>query len=391
MQDCTHCNLQSNRLLVPHASTIEKFWYSTSKTRFLLWPLLWPLSFFIALLTHLKRYLYRMGLYKTHSSQVPVLVVGNITVGGTGKTPFIALIVEQLTKMGLKVAIVSRGYKSAAPYYPYIVSSSDNVECVGDEAFMQCATLNVPMAIGADRAKAVKLLADNFKLDLIISDDGLQHYAMSRVFEIIMVDAKRLIGNGLMLPFGPLRESKLRLSSADYVIYNGEVETGKLGNYKQLNKQQLNKRQLIRFNSKQSTMVLKVKGLVKVNDNQPADLDLLNNSLVAAVAGIGHPQRFFNSLSQYNSNYKPFVFADHHAFNKNDFINIKAEMGFDKAPQHKNNDQAQNQLVIMTEKDAVKCKDFAEDNWYYLKVSAQLPSQDLEQLIERIHQKIVNS
>jgi len=341
-------------------SKIEQFWYSKSIWRWLFLPL----SLLVQMIALSKRFLYRINLIKSRQNRVPVLVVGNITVGGTGKTPFINYLVKKLQSKNIKVGIVSRGYKSNAPEYPYLIKQTDSVEVTGDEAFMQNATLQVPMVIGFDRAAAVDLLCQTNNLDLIISDDGLQHYKMARAFEILMIDGSRLFGNQLMLPVGPLREPVSRMKSVDYVVQNGNVENGETI------------KNLSNGNVPLASMSLKVTGLININSNQSVELDASKATSITAVAGIGNPQRFFTSLSKFCD--RPVedidtkVFPDHHGFQLDDFQSINSD------------------IVVMTEKDAVKCESFAQDNWYYLKVEAELSEKDFVSLFELIKTELKN-
>jgi len=326
------------------ASTlIQSFWYRKSIWRWLLYPL----SGLLQLLALIKRFLYRRGFLKVYEFSVPVIVVGNITVGGTGKTPFIAYLAEQLVKKNYRVGIVSRGYRSQLPNYPHLVTSEDSVTELGDEAFMQYANTSLPMAIGPDRAQAVKLLLRNHSLDLVISDDGLQHYRMGRDLEILMVDAQRKFGNQLMLPFGPLREPLSRLNSVDFIVENGATSMQRLIC---------------------AQMLTEIKGLFQVCSNLPVALSNLKKNQVCAVAGIGNPQRFFNTLSQIVANFERRIFPDHHQFGLSDFSGLDDD------------------IVIMTEKDAVKCRTFARQNWYYLKIEARLEDHQLNRLMDLINQ-----
>lgn len=209
------------------------------------------------------------------------------------------------------------------------------------------------MAIGADRAATVATLSGLHQLDVIISDDGLQHYAMARDFEILMVDANRLFGNRLMIPFGPLREPVARIGSVDYVIQNGENEIKLYGREK-------------------TTAIMNVGtlGLVNLQSNKTFPLSILKEGSVCAVAGIGNPQRFFNSLSFHCKDFKQLVFADHHNFNADDFYSIDDDM------------------IVMTEKDAVKCREFAKANWYFLKIEAGLKAEDFNRLYNLIEKTL---
>ncbi len=335
-------------------ASIEKFWYSPSKLKLLFYPL----SVVFALLARFKAFLYKINFLKVNSTHLPVIVVGNITVGGTGKTPFIRYLVKQLSDRGLKVAIVSRGYKSMAPCYPHIVNQSDSVETVGDEAYMQYhymknKQLNVPMVIDPNRSRAIKCLSDKYSLDVVISDDGLQHYAMARDFEIVMLDAKRIFGNRLMLPFGPLREPISRLKQVDYVIQNGINNTDEFSLDKSLS-------------SSMAQMKMGCVGLVQVSSKQLVSTESLQGKKVSAIAGIGHPNRFFESLSENFELIEKQAYPDHHAFKLSDFNDVKGD------------------IIIMTEKDAVKCEAFAKDNWYYLLIETFLDNQDFNRLYDLI-------
>ena len=336
------------------AARLEKFWYSQNTVRWLFFPL----SFLILCIAVAKRLLYKYGIFKILPLDIPVIVVGNITVGGTGKTPFISFLSQQLQQKGLKVGIVSRGYRSNATSYPHIVSDDDTAEVVGDEAFMQYANTRIPIAIGANRSDAVKALTKAKTLDVIISDDGLQHYAMARNFEILMVDGQRAFGNTLMLPFGPLREPVSRISSVDYIIENGSCHYFD---------------KLDSVNTPISSMKIVVKDLINLKSKEPVDAKILQSSEIIAVAGIGNPERFFDSLSRYSESFERCVFPDHHQFKEADFSRFK------------------DQIIVMTEKDAVKCDRFARHNWYYLKVSATIDESEFERLYQSINQKILTS
>lgn len=333
------------------AAIIEKIWYSNHFTKWLLFPI----SLLLFLVTKLKRFLYINNLLKSKSSKVPVLVVGNITVGGTGKTPLITFLVQQLTQRNLKVGIVSRGYLSTVEVTPHLVSQEDSVELIGDEAFMQYQKLQVPMAIGAQRSESVALLTNTFDLDLIISDDGLQHYQMQRFAEILVVDGTREFGNGLCLPFGPLREDKSRLKTVNYIVQNSGEKV--LDSIKQKSNNCFH-------------MQMIIEGLVHIQSGEIIPLTNIKDKSIDAVCAIGNPNRFFDSLKKYNSNINTVIFSDHYAYKAHDFENLKGDM------------------LIMTEKDAVKCKSFCKEHWYFLKVSPAFKNGNDSILIESIIQQI---
>lgn len=346
-------------------SRLEKFWYVASPWKFLFYPF----SLIIELLVTIKRFLYRVNILTIHQFDVPVIVVGNITLGGTGKTPFIAHLASQMRARGLRVGLVSRGYKASISKFPHFVGFSDKVEEIGDEAYMQYRNLQLPMAIDPSRPRAVKALAENFPLDLIISDDGMQHYAMARDFEILMLDGKRLFGNRLMLPFGPLREPVRRCKNVDYIVCTSVDNADNPEANNQANNQLNN----LKINISCSKMYFKVTGLVHIKSAETVSLNNLKQHKISALAGIGNPHRFFETLSAYVNNFEKNIFPDHHAFTENDFKNIQAD------------------IIIMTEKDAVKCYSFAKENWYYLKVEAFLPEKQFAKLYTKINKKLLQN
>jgi tetraacyldisaccharide 4'-kinase len=301
--------------------------------------LLAPFSVIFAILTWCRRMLFKTGIKKSKKPAVPTIVVGNITVGGTGKTPLVVYLCQQLTAAGYKPGVISRGYGSKAPQYPYIVAENSPVEHCGDEPYMLHKRTKCPLVISPVRTEAAAHLLMHFDVDVIITDDGLQHYAMQRDIELIVIDGKRRLGNGHLLPMGPLREGAWRLNTSDYVICNGG--NGLPG---------------------ETNMLLNAAPLRRVADNA---VTVPEDSSFVAIAGIGNPQRFYNTLA--TNDYMIVAthsFPDHHAF-------TAAEI----------NKFAAGRSVIMTEKDAVKCQSFAQENWYYLPVDASLDRDFLPQLL----------
>jgi len=292
----------------------------------------WYLYFLLPLELLYRAVIYlKLRFTKSESLPIPVIVVGNITVGGTGKTPLILWIFEHLQQQGLKAGIISRGYKGNPPCYPHLVSKNDNPYIAGDEPLM-IARQNIPVVIDPNRPRAAKYLLDNFKLDAIISDDGLQHHHLARDLEICVIDAKRGLGNHHLLPCGPLRESANRLKKVDAVIYNNAHHQ--------------------HFN-----MQIKAQYFVNIQTHQQISLADFTNKMqqqkINAIAGIGNPQRFFDTLQQLGLNIVPHVLEDHAVF-------TAATLNFtDDFP------------IIMTAKDAVKCSAFAKDNMWYLQVTAK--------------------
>lgn len=330
---------------------IEKFWYSNSWSKWLLWPL----SFLLFLITKLKRQLSTLGVTRKYTASVPVIVIGNLTVGGTGKTPTIAMLCEYLKVAGYRVGIVSRGYQAEAAHFPFWVTDSDSADLVGDEVFMLRKQLGLPMAIGPERSKAVQLLIEKANPDIILSDDGLQHYKMDRQFEILVVDGERGFGNKLCLPFGPLREDTSRLQSVDYILQNGGSRL-----ISELNK----------YQQKTLHAELKVTGLYHLKSGEAVSLNNLKMQKIDAVCGIGNPERFYKTLEPLCENVTQFSFKDHFNYSESDFVEMN------------------NEVLVMTEKDAVKCLPFAKDNWYFLQVRMNLQESESNSLLSAIEAKI---
>lgn len=291
--------------------------------------LLWPLSMLFAVVAATRRLLYRTGLMHTRRFAVPVLVVGNITVGGTGKTPLVIWLAEYLRRQGWKPGIVSRGYGGEARHWPQQVRADSDPASVGDEAVMLAASTGCPMCVGPDRPAAVEALLAHTDVNIVISDDGLQHYALARDLEIAVLDGARRLGNGFLLPAGPMREPRSRLSSVDIVIANGQGEQG------------------------ECSMKLFQPVVRELHGNQRAELSVFTGRAVHAVAGIGNPQRFFDLLRRHRIEVIPHAFADHHPFRA-------ADLAFDDALP-----------ILMTEKDAVKCRRLACHDAWVVRVDAQ--------------------
>ncbi|SEK31476.1 lipid-A-disaccharide kinase [Colwellia chukchiensis] len=323
---------------------IEKVWFHGHAAKWLLVPVLLPLTVLFALVSWLRRLAYQLGVLSQVTSSVPVVVVGNIGIGGNGKTPLVLYLVEQLSQQGIKVGVVSRGYGAKAPHYPYHVTAESSAIQAGDEPLLIQRRSGVDVVIGADRVQACQRLIE-LGCELIIADDGLQHYRLARAFEFIVVDGRRLFGNGLLLPAGPLRERIARIKSADCVVVNGESTWPE---------------QASKLSVPVVTMQLSAKNLVHVKSGRHVKLaDFLQQQQVQenginAIAGIGDPQRFFNSLTQYGFKLNDKQgFVDHQAYTEQDLRAFAADMA-----------------LLMTEKDAVKCAEFAQENYWYVPVDA---------------------
>ncbi|MCG3728057.1 tetraacyldisaccharide 4'-kinase [Vibrio cincinnatiensis] len=322
---------------------IEKLWFGRHLSYFLLWPLLWPLSWLFKMISSARRRAFQQGKKASYKAPIPIFVVGNITAGGNGKTPFVVWLVEALQQQGYRPGVVSRGYGAKAPMYPLLVTDHTSTLHCGDEPKLIYQRTQAPVAVDPIRANAVKaLLAQG--VDVVVTDDGLQHYALKRDIEFAVVDGVRRFGNQQLLPLGPLREPIARLQEVDFIITNGgQAKTGEI------------------------EMTLAPSLAINLVTGERAELGQLTH--LVAWAGIGHPERFFKTLETLGVD-PVFThgFADHQAFDESQ-LKALAEKGDN---------------VIMTEKDAVKCTGFAEANWWYLPVSAQIASNDKQCILKKI-------
>ena len=336
---------------------INQVWYQGHWAK---WFLL-PLSGIFGLISFIRRTLFRLGIKPTHTLPVPVVVVGNITAGGSGKTPTVIYLINLLRANGLKPGVVSRGYggktKGVASVTPLSLATD-----VGDEPLMIVSRTHVPMVVGSQGVLAAKKLLADFDVDVIICDDGLQHYALGRDIEIALVDGGRRYGNQCLLPAGPLREGLWRLNSIDWIINNGGPEVA--ANSDDLTEHLM---QLI------PATVCQVQSLNSALHQTATDPQLtLQQAPITAMAGIGNPQRFFDSLAEQGYLLEQVVaFADHQAYDKQQLIRLS-----EQTP------------LLMTEKDAVKCRDFALPNWWYLPVNAKLNPEFDTQFMSRMTQVI---
>lgn len=306
-----------------------------------------PLSMFYVDVIKFRRFLYRIGVFKKTKLPVPVIIVGNITVGGTGKTPLVIWMVEFLKQNGYKPGVISRGYAGKANQIPQTVSATSDPAQVGDEAVVLAARCDCPVVVGADRVAAARQLLSTNACDVIVSDDGLQHYALQRDIEIVMIDGQRRFGNGYCLPVGPLREPPERIRQVDLVVVNGGGE----------------------LHDGEFAMQCRGDALINLQSGERKPLADFAGSDCHAVAAIGNPSRFFTQLANAGLKCDPQAFPDHHAFTASD-LNYK-----DDKP------------VIMTEKDAVKCRSFAAAKYWYLPVDAELPESFSQQLLTLLKDK----
>ena len=322
----------------------NRLWYQGHS---LAW-VFWPLSALFSWLAERRRNQYLLGKKPAYHPEIPVIVVGNISIGGTGKTPVSIWLIEALQQRGFRPGLVSRGYGGKAPYYPYSVSESDSASVTGDEPLMIRLRTGVPVVVDPDRAGAVRHLIENEQVDVVVSDDGLQHYRLSRTVELVVVDGVRGFGSNKLLPMGPLRESIDRLRSVDAILVNGDPGHVSLG-------------QLSSLHSKTFSFSLQPGAWVPLNSDSEAPLEQLgsgNASTVHGVAGIGNPQRFFDTLKQLGIEHQPHSFPDHFDYTELDLEPFEAG------------------LVLTTEKDAVKLRRFGRLRGAYLPMDAQFDPTD---------------
>lgn len=312
---------------------IEALWYPEKRC----WVhyLLWPASVLFNAISHIRR---KCLEWRQPPPPVPIIIVGNLSVGGVGKTPLVIALARYLSAKGLRVGIVSGGYGAHTRQFPHRVRPEDEAWQVGDEPKLLALKTDCPVVIAPKRPQAIEYLLKHEQVQIIISDDGLQHYAMPRSLEIVVVDGTRGMGSGFCLPAGPLRESVKRLQQVQFIVVNGEqtVHT-----------------QALKYCTVYP-MTMQAEALRSFTGESVAWSDL--TMPCSAIAGIGNPQRFFALLKQLGVVFQPHKYADHHEF-------VPQELEHLQKP------------VIMTEKDAVKCRKFATDAMYYLPVEARLSDE----------------
>jgi tetraacyldisaccharide 4'-kinase len=319
---------------------LEWIWYRRNPLKWLLWPLSW----IYGAVARLRQASYRVGLKSVTKLRVPVIVIGNITVGGTGKTPSVIWLARELTTRGYRVGIVSRGYGGRGAIWPQRVESGSDPAIVGDEPVLIARATGCRVVVGPDRVAAAQGLLDHAEVDVLLCDDGLQHHALGRDMEIVVVDGHRGLGNGLYLPAGPLRERASRLRTVDAVLVNGGTwyYQGVL---------------------RASTVPQRVYQLA---GDAERSLEDFRGEHVHAVAGIGNPQRFYNLLTEAGVIVTPHSLPDHAPLRP-------ADLKFrDNSP------------VLVTEKDAVKCESFAADNVWCVAVAMEFESDHGDRLMQRV-------
>lgn len=316
----------------PTDSRLQRIWYGGSP----LWLLLLPLTPLYAAVGALRRYLYRRGRLPSLQVEVPVVVVGNITVGGTGKTPVTIWLAEQLRRRGFRPGIVSRGYGGVVGDVPVQANAASDPAIVGDEPLLMAMRSRCPVVVHPDRVAAADELA-RIGVDVILSDDGLQHYRLQRDYELVVIDGERGLGNGWQLPAGPLREPSSRLASVDHVLVHCTARDG-------------SEMDDLELPVTASGFRLVGHELLSVDGKESRSLAEMRGKTVHAVAAIGNPERFFRSLEAQGMTVLRHPFPDHTAFDERD-------LAYDEPHD-----------IVMTEKDAVKCRAFASDRLWYLPV-----------------------
>lgn len=312
---------------------LERSWYRPDGA----WLVLRPLAALYGLIVRLRRAGYARGWLNSTRIGVPVLVVGNITVGGSGKTPLTLALIERLQQRGLRVGVVSRGYGGRAEHYPLQVERDTPASVSGDEPLMIACRSGATVVVDPKRPRGARWLVEHCGVDIVLADDGLQHYALQRDAEIAVTDARRGVGNACLLPAGPLREPIQRLESVDLALTHGE----------------------------NADFWLAPLSAVCLANDRERELVSFEDCTVHAVAGIGDPERFFAMLRRAGLNVIAHPMPDHHVYRAQD---IRFD---DDAP------------VLMTDKDAVKCRGFAEERHWRVPVRLVFAA-DCERRIEAL-------
>ena len=320
---------------------LQRHWYRITPLHLLLLPI----SLLFHLIVATRRLLFRLGILSSVKLPVPVIIVGNITVGGTGKTPLTLWLAEQLLANGWHPGIISRGFGGSGSKPQEVLQTSDPAT-VGDEPVLMAQRLLCPVWVGRDRpAAAHALLLAHPECDIILSDDGLQHYRLQRDVEIVVVDGIRRFGNGFLLPAGPLRESTSRLREVDAVVINGGIAAS--GEY------------LMQLEGVHFYNLLNPEITVTAAD--------FHGQCVHAIAGIGHPERFFLHLNKLGLTVQTHPYPDHHHYSA-------ADLAYEGS-----------NALLMTEKDAVKCISFADEKCWVLRVDAHLDSALTQLILKKIN------
>jgi tetraacyldisaccharide 4'-kinase len=329
---------------------LQRMWYGNSAWRF---PLL-PLSLIFFAVISLRRWLYRVGIVKSSRVSVPVVVIGNITVGGTGKTPITIWLAQELKIRGHNPGIVSRGYGGRVGPTPIEATAFSSPDTVGDEAILIAIRSRCPVFVHPNRVAAAKAAIDS-GVDIIIADDGLQHYRLARDYEIAVLDGLRGTGNGLLLPAGPLREPLERLHLVDRVLVQTEGQDVDVPFLRRL------------ADRTSSAFTLVPKQMRELNGMSSRPLSEFSGKTVHAVAAIGNPTRFFRMLESHGMRVIPHAYRDHLQ------LTMKHLAFGDGLP------------IVMTEKDAVKCGGLSVANCWYVPVTVKFPNASRSNWLEELN------
>ena len=332
-------------------SLVHRLWYGKGRPLAFLAPLAW----LFRTVAEVRRRKAWEAL--AQPLPVPVVVVGNITAGGTGKSPLTAWLVSRTQAAGWRPVILRRGDGGLSSRYPLLVTADTDAAQAGDEPVMLARATGCPVVVDPQRRRGAGYALDNQLGNLLICDDGLQHYRLPRDVELAVFDGNRGLGNGAVIPVGPLREPVERLTSVDFVVVNNGADLSapaRLDSFAGVDHPDIH------------SMTLTPSRLSNLNTGETRDLECLRGQLVRAVAGIGHPQRFFDTLSGLGAVVTEAPFPDHHRFKPGD---LNADSG---------------EWVVMTAKDAVKCQGFAPDNAWVLSVEARLPEAFAMAVLARI-------
>ncbi|WP_218813715.1 tetraacyldisaccharide 4'-kinase [Rickettsiella endosymbiont of Dermanyssus gallinae] len=309
--------------------------------------LLWPFSLLYRVFVFFRHKLYQLHIKKVNKFPVPIIVIGNITVGGTGKTPLVIEVVQFLQKKGWRPGVISRGYGGKAKHYPCQVHAQSNPREVGDEPLLIVRNTGCPTIIDPDRSRGVNTLLGKKNCNIVVSDDGLQHLALGRNIEIAVVDGQRRFGNGFCLPAGPLREPISRLKTVDFIVTKGKGTAG----------------------PNEFSMSLVPEYFYQlIHPEVKQNPDYFYGKKLHAVAGIGNPEQFFNSLRALGLTIIEHPFPDHHFFKPRDL------------------NYGKDAIILMTEKDAVKCAGLVDARLWCLKAKASLDEAFFNSLLNRITQ-----
>ncbi len=330
---------------------IDRVWYGQGKPLAVLAPLAW----LYRVVSESKR--RKAWQARNEALPIPVVVVGNITAGGTGKSPLTARLVQRMQQAGWRPVILSRGYGGKSDHYPLLVTASTAVTASGDEPLMLALATGCPVVVDPDRCRGAHWALEQNLGDVLICDDGLQHYRLPRDIELAVFDARRGVGNGALIPVGPLREPTSRLATVDFVILNG-AEFPQPG-------QSMDEFANIEHPDIHA-MALRPSAVVNLNSGETLAPDALKGQSVRAVAGIGNPVRFFDTLRALGAEVQEVALADHHRFRPEDLGSSPGEW------------------LVMTAKDAVKCREFAPENAWVLTVEACLSEPFEQRFLERL-------